>query len=95
VKIPPKTTVKKSRPGTAVSDADDYYQKGLQHQKIAMDNRPSVLSNREFKKAEILFRKALKIYYKEWKKTKSRAIEIKMQRTQEQIYSTIKYPTLK
>jgi tetratricopeptide (TPR) repeat protein len=77
-----------------LSEADGYYGDALEHMKVAFKFRPSAKSNGEFKKAEELFRKAMAIYEPLYNTLKDPEIELKMIKTQEQMYSSLKLRTI-
>ena len=55
--------------------------------------KPGGKRNREFKNAEDQFRKALKEYMPEYRKNKTRELELKIIRVQEQLYNCLKNRT--
>ncbi|MFH1708466.1 MAG: hypothetical protein ABIF71_11205 [Planctomycetota bacterium] len=77
-----------------LGEADGYYTQALSHMKSAFSLKPSPKRNEFLKKAEDLFRKAMAIYEPLYSRLKDPEIELKMIKTQEQMYSAFKLRTI-
>jgi len=77
-----------------IPKADRYYNEAIIHMKKAYSFKPSGERNREFEKAESLFRKAIAIWGIQNEGHCSSKIERKLIKANEQLYSCLKYRTL-